>query len=128
MEARPCPQLRFGAGAAAGSARFREILLEGACVVADVGKCLRRRDGRMDSWVIDSSRRGPSLRFPFIFRGAVAPGGRFEPISTRNSTDLGERGPLGPLGRRGGRAVGEKRPTHSPPSESIVWTSYSASR
>ncbi len=125
MEARPCPQLRFGAGAAAGSARFREILLEGACVVADVGKCLRRRDGRMDSWVIDSSRRGPSLRFPFIFRGAVAPGGRFEPISTRNSTDLGERGPLG---RRGGRAVGEKRPTHSPPSESIVWTSYSASR
>ena len=28
-----------------GSARFREILLEGACVVADVGKCLRRRDG-----------------------------------------------------------------------------------
>ena len=54
----------------------------------------------MDSWVIDSSRRGPSLRSPFIFRGAVAPGGRFEPISTRNSTDLGERGPLEPLGRQ----------------------------
>ena len=77
-------------------------------MVADVGKCLRRRDGRMDSWVIDLSRRGPSLRFPFISRGAVAPGGRFEPISAKG----------GRWGRWGGGAAELRarsgRPTHHP--------------